>query len=378
MNLSGQFATYGLLFVLSFAWVLLLVPHSARLAARLGAMDYPAERKIHRTPVPRLGGVAVFAAIWLAMLAGYVLNPDIRSGLTTLQGAVWGSALILLLGVYDDIRNASPSLKLSVQVVAAATAVMLGIKFELASNPLAESMRDYFDLGVLAIPLSILWIVGLTNAMNLIDGLDGLATGIAMFASIALFLISIRQEAGIVAFFYVTVAGATLAFLKFNRYPAQVFLGDSGSTFLGFLLACLSIRGGQKSYTLSALFIPLIVFGIPIFDTVAAVLRRYLTKNRIQEPDSHHIHHRLISAGLSQRQAVWILYSLTIVLGIVAFSFTALLDAYAAVIVFVIGLLSGFIAKEFNVFGRQRDPMERGFRYLEIQAAKEKGSELRE
>jgi UDP-GlcNAc:undecaprenyl-phosphate GlcNAc-1-phosphate transferase len=166
---------------------------------------------------------------------------------------------------------------------------------------------------------------------------------------------------------YVAVAGATLAFLKFNRYPARVFLGDSGSTFLGFLLACLSIHGAQKSYTLTALFIPLVVFGIPIFDTVSALIRRYATKRRIREADSRHIHHQLLRAGLTQRQAVWILYWITIVLSVVAFSFTAMLDQYAAVIVIVIGLLGGFMAKELNVFGMREHRMEREFRYLELQ-----------
>ncbi|MBI4456213.1 MAG: undecaprenyl/decaprenyl-phosphate alpha-N-acetylglucosaminyl 1-phosphate transferase [Acidobacteria bacterium] len=372
MYSSGEVKIYGVLFLLSFFLVLLFVPGSVRLAHKLRALDYPAERKIHLTPIPRLGGVAVFASIWLTLLLGYGVNIYIRAGMPTVTGLVAGSFLILFLGVYDDIRNASPFLKLPVQVVAAGVAVGLGIRFDLASNPLAQGMRDYFDLGSLAIPLSILWIVGLTNAMNLIDGLDGLATGIATFTSITLFLISMKQGAGIVTYFYVIIAGATLAFLKFNHYPARVFLGDSGSTSLGFLLACLSIRGGQKSYTLTALFIPLIVFGIPIFDAISALIRRYLAKAEIQEADSQHIHHQLLNAGLTQRQAVWILYAATILLGMIAFSFTALLDQYAAVIVIIIGLLGGFLGKELNVFGTQKRAMERGFRYLELRRIKEK------
>jgi UDP-GlcNAc:undecaprenyl-phosphate GlcNAc-1-phosphate transferase len=283
--------------------------------------------------------------------------------------------VILFLGVYDDVHNASPFTKIVVQLLAAGIAVSLGIRFQLASNPLAAGMRNYFDLGALAVPLTILWIIGLTNAMNLIDGLDGLATGIAMFTSVALFLISLKQGAGVVTYFYASTAGATLAFLKFNRYPAQVFLGDNGATFLGFLLACLSILGSQKSYTLTALFIPLIVFGIPIFDSITALVRRYLAKAKIEQADSQHIHHQLLHAGLTQRQAVLILYALTIILGIIGFSFTVLLDEYAAVIVIIIGLLGGFVAKELNVFGRERRLMERGFRYVERRELEQVGQQ---
>ena len=201
--------TYGLLFVLSFLVVLALVPVSVTLAQRLGAMDCPTGRKIHDTPTPRLGGVAIYVAVWVTILAGCVGDVYLRSGLPSIAGILAGSLLILVLGIYDDIHNASPLLKLCVQTVAAWIAVAMGIRFELASNPLAHGMRDYFDLGILALPLTLLWIVGLTNAMNLIDGLDGLAIGIALFASIALFLISIKQQAGIVTYFYVVLAGAS-------------------------------------------------------------------------------------------------------------------------------------------------------------------------
>jgi UDP-GlcNAc:undecaprenyl-phosphate GlcNAc-1-phosphate transferase len=371
VNFPEQIKIYGLLFLLPFALVLILVPSSVRLAQRIGALDYPEERKIHTGPVPRLGGLAISTAIWLSILVGFALNRYLRAELPTVAGMVFGSIVILGLGIYDDVRNAPPLAKLAVQLIAAGIAVSLGIKFQLASNPLAEVMRNYFELGALAIPLSILWIIGLTNAMNLVDGLDGLATGIALFASVALFLISMKQGAGVVTYFYVTIAGANLAFLKFNRHPAQVFLGDSGATSLGFLLACLSIQGGQKSYTLTALFIPLIVFGIPIFDSITALIRRYLSNAKLQQADSQHIHHQLLRAGLTQRQAVWILYAMTIILGIIGFCFTVLLDQYAAVIVIIIGVLGGFVAKELNVFGRERQMMEREFRYFQSRDSEE-------
>jgi UDP-GlcNAc:undecaprenyl-phosphate GlcNAc-1-phosphate transferase len=180
-----------------------------------------------------------------------------------------------------------------------------------------------------------------------------------------MFLISLSQGAGVVTYFYASLAGATLAFLKFNRFPARVFLGDAGSTFLGFSFACLSIEGSQKSYTLTALFIPLIVFGLPIFDAIVALIRRYIKRARFQVADSEHIHHQLVSFGLHQKQAVLILYAITIILGIIGFSFTVLLDEYAAVILVIIGLLGGFMAKELNVFGQKRRAMEREVRHRE-------------
>ena len=150
------------------------------------------------------------------------------------MGLLVGSLIIIAVGVWDDTHNANPFVKLAFQVIAASIAVYMGVQFELASNPLIGDMRDYFDLGILAFPLSVLWIVGLTNAMNLIDGLDGLACGIALVTSVTLFLISVSLGAGDVTYFYIALAGATLGFLRYNRFPAQVFLGDTGSMFLGF------------------------------------------------------------------------------------------------------------------------------------------------
>lgn len=354
---------YLFLFVVAFLLVIVVTPLTVTLAGKIGALDYPDARKIHSTPIPRLGGLAIAFSILATITLGYLRNPYLRNGLPAIVGILPGLLLILGMGVYDDARNASPLIKLLVQIMAAAVAVGFGVRFQLASNPLAHQMLDYFDLGRLSIPLTILWIVGLTNAFNLIDGLDGLATGIAMFSSIALFLISLQQGAGLVTYFYATIAGATLAFLKFARHPATVFMGDCGATFLGFLLACLSVTGTQKSYTIAAFFIPIIVFGVPLFDATVTLIRRYLNRGRMFGADRDHIHHRLLSWGLNQRQVVLILYIVSILLGIIAFAFTVMLDEYAAVIVGIIGLLGGFIAKELNVFGTTRPRMERAFVY---------------
>ena len=248
---------YAVLFLAAFLLTCLLTPASIVLARWIGAIDLPAQRKVHQEPVPRLGGIAIIAAVACSLSAGALVNPYLRNTLSEeLLGMELGLLILLAVGLWDDTRNLSPFTKLGFQALAACLAVWMGVQFELASNPFVAEMRDYFALGWLAFPLSVLWIVALTNAMNLIDGLDGLATGIALFTALTLFLITINgdvtggAQVGGVAYFYIVLAGATLGFLRHNRFPAKVFLGDTGSMFLGFTLACLSIKGAQKSFTI--------------------------------------------------------------------------------------------------------------------------------
>jgi len=243
-----------------------------------------------------------------------------------------------------------------------------GIPFRFVEGEIgAVDLERYFDLGTLAFPLSVLWIVGLTNAMNLIDGLDGLASGIAFFTSVTLFFISVNTEAGYVTYVYIALAGATLGFLRYNRFPAKVFLGDTGSMFLGFSLGCLSTTGFQKSFTLSFFIIPVIIFGVPIFDSTLAITRRYLSHRGFTIADREHLHHRLIDLGLNQKQAVLLLYFVTVLLGIIAFAFTVQLNEYAAVVVVLIGVLGGMLAKELQLFGTESEKMDRQYRYEQKQ-----------
>lgn len=358
---------YLFLFVFTLGLVTVLTPVAIRLAERIGAVDIPTERKVHGRPIPRLGGAAVVLSVAIALTVGALVNPYLGRILASrLTGLMLGSLVIIGIGLYDDTRNAKPLIKLFFQIIAASIAVSMGAQFELASNPFVEQMRDFFDLGRLAFPLSLFWIVGLTNAMNLIDGLDGLATGIALFTSTTLFLISINLGTGIETYFYIALAGATLGFLRYNRFPARVFLGDTGSMFLGFVLACLSITGYQKSFTLSSIIIPTLIFGVPIFDSTLALARRYLNQTGVATADRGHLHHRLLDVGLTQRQTVYLLYFVTVLLGIIAFAFTVQLNEYASVIVVVIGLLGGLLARELNLFGT-RPRMEREYRHEDRQ-----------
>jgi UDP-GlcNAc:undecaprenyl-phosphate GlcNAc-1-phosphate transferase len=348
---------YLCLFLLSLALATVLTPVAIRLAPRLGAVDLPDSRKVHVEVTPRLGGAAVFLSIVIALSLVAVFFRPVWNAYYELRGLLVGALLIIAAGLIDDTRGLTPWLKMAFQVTAATVAVTSGIAFHLASNPFVERVLDYFNLGVFAFPLSVLWIVALTNAMNLIDGLDGLASGIALLSSLTLFLISLPRF-GSETFFYAAVSGAALGFLRYNRYPAKVFLGDTGSMFFGYTLGCLSISGAQKSFTLTSILIPVIVFGVPLFDSFVAFWRRYSQRRGIAAADREHLHHRLMDLGLSQRQAVLLLYFITVLLGIIAFAFTVQLSQYAAVIAVVIGVVGGLLAKEINLFGQRRPNSE--------------------
>ena len=238
---------YLLLFLVALGSVHLLTPLSIKIAEKIGAVDIPTERKVHKTPIPRLGGVAVVSAVAIALLVGATVNIYIpRIVNTNLMGLLVGSLIIIAVGVWDDTRNANPFVKLAFQVIAATIAVYMGVQFELASNPLMGEMRDYFDLGILAFPLSVLWIVGLTNAMNLIDGLDGLACGIALVTSVTLFLISVNLGAGEVTYFYIALAGPPWAFCATIVFRLRYFSGIRGACFWFFTGMSVHHRISEK------------------------------------------------------------------------------------------------------------------------------------
>jgi len=259
--------------------------------------------------VPRLGGLSIF----LATLAGWgvlLLVPnDVRTRFlsewrTVLTVLVPGS-LVLLMGAYDDVRGATPRQKLALEVLAAGMVWWAG--FRIVSLPILWSRIQSPWMSLL---LTVLWIVAVTNAFNLIDGLDGLAAGIALFVAISVFVVSILQNNHFVCILAITLAGALLGFLRFNFAPATIYLGDSGSLFLGFFLGTLAIHSSQKSSTLLALVVPFVAFGLPLMDTTLAVVRRFLSRRPLFTADQDHIHHRLLQQKLSPRMAVLLLYAL--------------------------------------------------------------------
>lgn len=297
----------GWVLIITFLTVYFLTPVIRKLALRVGAVDKPNRRKVHKVTMPRLGGVAIFIGFAAALLLTQPLGRQ-EAGLLA------GCAIIVLTGIWDDIRELKPGTKLMAQIAAAILVASFGVRVEAITHPLGSM----FHLGVLSIPVTVLWIIGVTNALNLIDGLDGLAAGTSVIAAVTMAAVAGFEGRTMVAGFALILAVAVLGFLPYNFSPAKIFMGDSGSMFLGFTLGTLAIQGLTKGATFISIFIPVIILGIPIFDTLFAIIRRYRNHRPIFEADKGHLHHRLLRMGLSQRQTVLAIYFVDVFLGLSA------------------------------------------------------------
>ena len=297
---------------------LITTPVVRSLAFRMGAVDVPKDaRRMHNHPIPRMGGLAIFF--------GFILSVLILLPLTTeLRGILLGSVVIVILGIFDDIYALPALPKFFVQIGAALVAVLHGNCIEFLSNPNIFSADPFWELGWLSVPITVLWIVGITNAVNLIDGLDGLACGVSTISSMTLMVIALVMEEPDVSILMAALSGACIGFLPYNLNPAKIFMGDTGSTFLGFILAVVSIQGLFKFYTIISFAVPFLMLGLPIFDTCFAILRRVSHGQSPMKPDRGHIHHRLIDMGFSQKQAVAVLYIISAILGLSAVVLTTI------------------------------------------------------
>ncbi|MCL6449968.1 MAG: undecaprenyl/decaprenyl-phosphate alpha-N-acetylglucosaminyl 1-phosphate transferase [Acetobacteraceae bacterium] len=293
---------------ISVALSLCLTPVVRRLALRLGALDRPVERSVHRQPTPHLGGLAIFLAFTASILA------VVGWGAPESQGIICGGALIVAVGVVDDLYRLEAWHKLLGQVLAACVLMAFGVRIQWLTNPLG----GMFYLPVLGIPLTLIWVVAVINVVNLTDGLDGLAAGLSSLASLTLLIVAVGKGLGAVPLFCAALAGSALGFLPYNFNPAQIFMGDAGSMFLGYALAAVSVAGTLKSTTAVALAVPILALGLPIFDTSFAILRRVLVGRPVHQADQEHLHHRLLRLGWSQRQVVLTMYLITAGLGLSA------------------------------------------------------------
>lgn len=308
------------------------------LALRLGVVDHPERRKMHQIPIPLMGGLAIFTAFFLVSAAALAAAPDLdASEIRAYLGLVAGGLLILLLGIYDDVKGLKAPAKFMGQTLAALVVVSAGAKIDLFTNPLGASVH----LGWVGVPLAVFWIVGVTNAVNLIDGLDGLALGIGGIAALGLFAVSVGANS-FLATLCIALAGASLGFLRHNFYPARIFLGDSGSMLIGFSLAVIGLLGSYKSSTAAVLFLPIIVLGVPLFDTVFAIFRRAQRRVSPFKADREHIHHRLVRIGLHHRNVVLVLYFVCAYLALTAFSI-AQFPAQTAFLFLVLLTMGGII-----------------------------------
>ena len=298
-------------FIATFFMALVLTPIVIKFAVKIGAMDVPKdERRVHKVAMPLMGGLAMYIAVVVGMV---LFLPKDR----TFIGIFLGATLILISGIKDDIKGTTPKEKLVYQILAAGIAIWGGISIENITNPFVQGSAG-FELSWISIPITIFWIVGITNTLNLIDGLDGLAGGVAFISSFSFMLVAIKMGLGFIGILAALVAGACIGFLPYNFNPAKIFMGDTGSLFLGYMLAVISIEGALKSVATIAMIIPIIILGVPIFDTTFAIFRRILKGQSIMAADKSHLHHRLLEKGFSQKQTVLILYAISGVFGLFA------------------------------------------------------------
>lgn len=283
-------------------------PAVQRFAHIVGAIDVPKDdRRMHDHPIPRMGGLAIFLGFTLTTLLFCEYTPSML--------AIWfGGLIIVFVGILDDIFTINPLFKLLGQALAALVAIFQGMTIDYI-----QFFDTYVEFGYLSIPITLIWILGLTNAINLIDGLDGLSCGVSTICSATILTIMIFKGDYVSALITATLVGSCLGFLPFNSHPAKIFMGDTGSMFLGYVLSLLSIQGMFKFDTTMSFLIPLSIFGLPLFDTAFAFIRRILRGQSPFKPDKGHIHHRLIKMGLSQKDSVHILYAICGILGVAAF-----------------------------------------------------------
>jgi len=328
-----------LAFLFSFLISIFLTPLIKKIAVLFNICAFPNHRTVHHRIVPKLGGVAIYLAFLLNLLgAFYLYYGTLDEIFSHTLGLILGATLVLFLGVFDDVRGASCYQKLTVQSIAALVVMHFGYQVSSIDLPFGGTI----DLGVWGVPLTILWIAGISNAINLIDGLDGLAAGISLGVAFIFFLISMLFGDVQTIFSTAILTGVIAGFLIFNFNPAKIFLGDSGSLLIGFILACFSINGTDQSSSAVKILIPIVALAVPIIDTLLAICRRLRKRVHPFKADKEHIHHRLLYMGLSQRQAVLLLYSVSALFGIIAFMISVvesrnqfLLLSFVGVMIFI-------------------------------------------
>ena len=313
MQFQTKMLAYVVLALLvALAVSFLMTPVVKTFAYKVGAIDVPKDaRRMHKVPIPRLGGLAIFIGFMVSILLFSEITPELRSILL-------GAVIIVVLGVVDDIMALPAMLKFVVQIVAALIPATHGVTILAFSNPNIFSDNLYWVLGSLSIPFTVLWIVAITNSVNLIDGLDGLANGVSAISATTMLVIALVSDQSAVAVVLAALVGACVGFMPYNMNPAKMFMGDTGATFLGYILATMSIQGLFKYYAVISFVVPFLILGLPIFDTTFAFIRRIAHGQSPMHPDRSHIHHRLIDMGLNQKQAVATLYVISAILGLSA------------------------------------------------------------
>lgn len=339
-----------LMFIAALFFSLLITPLVKKFAVRIGALDIPKDsRRVHKTPIPLLGGLAIYGAFVLTIIL-FVPLANSRE----MIGLLLGGTFITAVGMIDDIKPMKAKKKLVLQIIAAIIVVSFGLKIEIVTNPF-DRVSGMSDIGWLSIPATVFWIVGVTNAFNLIDGLDGLAAGVAGISCITLFIVSMLNGRMDAALLTATLAGSAIGFIPYNFHPAKIFMGDTGSQLLGFMLACISILGSIKSAAAIVITVPILALGLPIYDTFMAILRRYKNKKPVMEADRGHLHHKLLDMGLSQKQAVLVMYAISALLGVTAIFATELSTIQSFIVLIVVLCIVVILSREIGMITKKEN-----------------------
>ena len=300
--------------LVSMVVTIIVIPQAIKLAFKYDLLDKPGQHKRHKRPVPILGGLVLFVATWSAVLVYIVLNPSLIGSMgVEFLFICAGALIVLLVGMSDDLAPVSAGVKLTAQIGAGLVLYLGGLRVELLTTPWGS-----VDVGMASVFITVLWVVGLTNAVNLIDGLDGLAGGVCLVAAASMMIIGRLHGVGEILILICALIGFLVPFLYHNKYPARIFLGDSGSMQLGYYFAVFSLVVPVKSFTLTALYLPLLALGVPLLEAGSSTIRRLAAGRNIMQADRRHLFHYLALAGLSPRQVVWVFYGLATVFGIFA------------------------------------------------------------
>jgi UDP-GlcNAc:undecaprenyl-phosphate GlcNAc-1-phosphate transferase len=326
-------------FIAALILSLIITPVIIKLAHKLNFIDKPGARKINTKATATAGGTAIYLAFMIPLRFFVPADP-------TIKGIIIGGSFMLILGLLDDKFEISAPVKFGGQIIGALILIYYGVKINFITNPFG----GFIYLGIYTIPFTVFWIVSIINTINLIDGLDGLAAGVSIIAVLTLFAVGLQENQILAPMLAVLLAGSCLGFLKYNFNPAEVFMGDTGSMFIGYIIAAVSITGALKSATAVTIFVPMLALAVPILDTTFAIVRRVFNDRPIGEADHGHIHHRLLAIGMNQKQAVISVYVISTILGTIAFVINGIKFDHALIIFISVILTVIYGAKRLGIF----------------------------
>lgn len=343
-----------LISIIALATSFLITPLIIKLAFKIGAVDYPGERRVHSKAMPRIGGLSIILAFTVSFL---IIAQFVEISYLLLIAAL----IIGLVGFLDDLYQLSPKLKLFGQSIAVVVVIFSGVTVNVLSIPFSDQI--YIVPTWLSISITFLWIIGITNAVNLIDGLDGLAGGVSVIAGATILFLAVLMGNYTVILLSIALIGSTLGFLYYNFHPAKIFMGDSGALFLGFILAIISLMGFKQATTVS-LIIPFIILGVPITDTLIAIVRRLLNKTSVTAADKNHLHHKLLEFGYSHRQTVLFIYGIALLFGFTAISFSQATLLGSTIIFIALVLFIEILIEKFGLISKTYHPLLNFFNKL--------------